>query len=481
MRPEGGRHSKKEVPPRLVEAARRQGETVSWRRRRGKPDQPGTVQPGHKCCHAQNAHHIGFLEPRHLMTLLGVAKCVPVPPVVNSLREFRKSQCFAPGHIPADEGTQRPSSALISAGTQTHAYTAQVLPSEMPTGLSRHQERVSRVGPIPVRPAHSRTGQPSVPQAPGISPTPENRLRGSQQGIQESHQAPFLHTSQDDGTMSQPPEERPEAVRVTEVKVVEEKRQHPPAPGATLLSADKAAEISLDETLKQQQKTREELEKLQRDDQSGVQEQKGPLNDAQQKWQEAVENEARDSGSHQEAEASLALKELIRKSAEQERQSVLAGAGAQVTPAPVQTPEPQTQSSLNQRSPPSDDSDDVCKGLEVTTTKMSSAPLAILYYFNPDSVIHFHSLSLILPDGKTFLSDVRAVVRDAPPTDENPFPKSVAHLSGGYKLTLSLEGVKLEDHEGSEIASWEAETVLHPIILEEVSIRDAAAIAPASS
>ncbi|PHJ19040.1 hypothetical protein CSUI_007125 [Cystoisospora suis] len=124
---------------------------------------------------------------------------------------------------------------------------------------------------------------------------------------------------------------------------------------------------------------------------------------------------------------------------------------------------------------------EACHGVEVATTKMSSAPLAILYYFNPDSVIHFHSLSLLLPDGKTFLADVRAVVRDPPPTDENPFPKSVAHLSGGYKLTLSLEGVKLEDHEDNEIASWEAETVLHPIILEEVSIRDAAAIAPASS
>ncbi|PFH33041.1 hypothetical protein BESB_082400 [Besnoitia besnoiti] len=272
-------------------------------------------------------------------------------------------------------------------------------------------------------------------------------------------------------------EDQPEAVRVTEIKVVEERKKAPEPAGAALLSAEKAAEISREESLKQQEKTRQELEKhrhrsgeinvLQSENQDDL------LLDAERRWKDAVEKEAKDASSWKEAEASVALKEMIRTRAEQEREALRAGGFSGQTTV---TPESGLRSTAVD-----DEKADACRGLEVTTTRMSSASLGLLYYFNPDSVIQFHSVSLLLPDGKTFLANVRAVVRDPPPTEENKSPKSVVHLSGGYKLTLSLEEVKLEDGEDNEIATWDAESVLYPVILEEVSIRDAAAVAPAQS
>ncbi|KFH14745.1 hypothetical protein TGMAS_239570 [Toxoplasma gondii MAS] len=219
-----------------------------------------------------------------------------------------------------------------------------------------------------------------------------------------------------------------------------------------------------------QDKTREKLRSPPQRDSTNLldsEKQKGSFNEAKSTRREVVGEEAKQPATREEVDEPLAVKEVIRMKGEQNRKRV------HIKKAPyINAP----NRKLEKGSRKAEDAD-ACCGIEETETRMSDASLSMLYYFNPDSVMEFHTVSLLLPDGKTFLADVESVVRDPPPTEDDQHPKSVAHLSGGYTLTLSLDGVTLEDGDDDEIASWGAERVLYPVILEEVAIRDTSAVA----
>ncbi|KEP61604.1 UNVERIFIED_CONTAM: hypothetical protein HHA_239570 [Hammondia hammondi] len=255
----------------------------------------------------------------------------------------------------------------------------------------------------------------------------------------------------------------------SETGVVEAEK--PQSTSAAFLSTDNTTQHATEAAEVQQDEAREKIgSPPQRSDSTNLldsEKLEKSFNESKSPRREVGGEEAKQSAALEEVDEPLAVKEVIRMKEEQNRKHV----HLKKTPY-INVP----NIKLKKGSDKAEDAK-ACCDIEETETRMSDASLSMLYYFNPDSVMEFHTVSLLLPDGKTFLADVESVVRDPPPTEDDQHPRSVAHLSGGYTLTLSLDGVTLEDGDNYEIASWGAERVLYPVILEEVAIRGTSAVA----
>ncbi|CBZ51827.1 conserved hypothetical protein [Neospora caninum Liverpool] len=249
-------------------------------------------------------------------------------------------------------------------------------------------------------------------------------------------------------------------------------KKHAASAGTTFFSTEKGAQVAEEKALRKQGEARGEVDtRTKRSDQINLPDSvkpEEPVREVKRLRRDGDDKETEDSGSLEEAEAPLAATEMIRMQEGQERN----GASGYIhVPNTIRL---ENTSGKNETA-------STCCGIQEAETRTSIASLGMLYYYNPDSIRQFHTVSLLLPNGRTFLANVMSVVREPPPTEEHKHPKSVVRLSGGYTLTLSLDGVSLEDRNGSEVASWEAESVLYPVILEEVAIRDTAAVAPAQA